>query len=63
MSVKIKSYLPPEKRVRSQLQQVKAKHMSFTHTNKKGIPKDLNKLKSIRHREHAITFLNEYIWI
>ena len=61
MSVKIKSYLPPEKRVRSQLQQVKAKHMSFTHTNKEGIPKDLNELKSIRHREHAITFLNQYM--
>ena len=60
-SVKIQSYLPPEKRVRSQLQQVKAKHMSFTHTNKEGIPKDLNELRAIKHREHAISFLNQYM--
>ena len=59
--ISIKSYLPPEKRVRSQLQQVKAKHMSFTHTNKEGIPKDLNELKAIKHRKHAISFLNQYM--
>ena len=60
MSVKIKSYLPPEKRERSKLQQVKDKHRSFTQTNKDGISKDLNELKSIKYREHAITFLNQY---
>ena len=56
--ISVKSYLPPEKRVRSKLQQVKDKHRSFTQTNKKGIPKDLNELKAIKHRDHAIAFLN-----
>src|ERR1044071_4664377 len=59
--VTIKSYLPPEKRERSKLQQVKDKHRSFTQTNKEGIPKDLNELKLIKYREHAIAFLNEYM--
>ena len=58
--ISVKSYLPPEKRVRSKLQQVKDKHRSFTQTNKEGIPKDLNELKAIKYRDHAITFLNEY---
>ena len=58
--ISVKSYLPPEKRVRSKLQQVKDKHRSFTQTNKEGIPKDLNELKEIKYREHAITFLNQY---
>jgi hypothetical protein len=58
--ISVKSYLPPEKRVRSKLQQVKDKHRSFTQTSKEGIPKDLNELKAIKHREHAITFLNQY---
>jgi recombination DNA repair RAD52 pathway protein len=61
MSVKIKSYLPPEKRERSKLQQVKDKHRSFTLTNKNGIPKDLNELKEMKYREHGITFLNQYM--
>src|SRR5579863_2018906 len=61
MSVKIKSYLPPEKKERSKLQQVKDKHRSFTQTNKDGIPKDLNELKLIKYREHGITFLNQYM--
>ena len=59
--ITVKSYLPPEKRVRSKLQQVKDKHRSFTQTSKEGIPKDLNELKSIKYREHAITFLNQYM--
>ena len=59
--VTIKSYLPPEKRERSKLQQVKDKHRSFTQTNKKGVPKDLNELKLIKYRDHAIAFLNEYM--
>ena len=59
--ISVKSYLPPEKRARSKLQQVKDKHRSFTQTNKEGIPKDLNELKAIKHREHAITFLNQYM--
>ena len=54
------SYLPPERRERSKLQQVKDMHRSYTQTNKKGIPKDLNKLKSIKYRQHAIAFLNQY---
>ena len=58
--ISVKSYLPPEKRVRSKLQQVKDKHRSFAQTSKEGIPKDLNELKAIKHREHAITFLNQY---
>jgi hypothetical protein len=61
MSVTIKSYLPPEKRERSKLQQVKDKHRSFTLTNKKDIPKDINELKAIKYRDHGITFLNEYM--
>src|SRR6476661_8209773 len=59
--ISVKSYLPPEKRARSKLQQVKDKHRSFTQTNKEGIPKDLNELKAIKHTEHAITFLNQYM--
>ena len=59
--VTIKSYLPPERRERSKLQQVKDKHRSFTQTNKKGVPKDLNELKLIKYRDHAIAFLNEYM--
>jgi hypothetical protein len=59
--ISVKSYLPPEKRARSKLQQVKDKHRSFTQTNKEGIPKDLNELKAIKHREHAITFLDQYM--
>ena len=58
--ITIKSYLPPEKREKSQLQQVKGKHSSFTQTNKKDIPKDLNEVQLIKNRDHAITFLNEY---
>src|SRR6476469_10015827 len=57
--ISVKSYLPPEKRLRSKLQQVKDKHRSFTQTNKEGIPKDLKELKAIKYRDHAITFLNE----
>ena len=60
-SVKITSYLPQVKRERSKLQQVKDKHRSFTQTTKEGIPKDLNELKAIKYREHAITFLNQYM--
>ena len=60
-NVTIKSYLPQEKRERSKLQQLKDKHRSFTQTNKKDIPKDLNELKLIKNRDHAITFLNEYM--
>ena len=59
--ISIKSYLPPEKRTRSKLQQVKDKHRSFTQTNKEGIPKDLNELKAIKYREHGVTFLNQYM--
>src|SRR6476469_9803936 len=59
--ISVKSYLPPEKRARSKLQQVKDKHRSFTQTNNEGIPKDLNELKAMKHREHAITFLNQYM--
>jgi len=59
--ISVKSYLPPEKRERSKLQQVKDKHRSFTQTSKEGIPKDLNELKAIKYREHAITFLNQYM--
>lgn len=58
--VTIKSYLPPEKRERSKLQQVKDKHRSFTQTNKQDIPKDMKELKSMKYRDHAIAFLNEY---
>jgi len=54
--ISVKSYLPPEKKERSKLQQVKDKHRSFTQTSKEGIPKDLNELKAIKYREHAITF-------
>ena len=57
----VKSYLPPEKRVQSKLQQVKDKHRSFTQTSKEGIPKDLNELKAIMYRDHSITFLNQYM--
>jgi len=60
-NVIIKSYLPLERRERSKLQQVKDKHRSFTQTNKQGIPKDLNELKSMKYRDYAITFLNEYM--
>ena len=60
-NVTIKSYLPQEKRERSKLQQVKDKYRSFTQTNKKDIPKDLNELKLIKNRDHAIAFLNEYM--
>ena len=60
-NVTIKSYLPQEKSKRSKLQQVKDKHRSFTQTNKKDIPKDLNELKLIKNRDHAIAFLNEYM--
>jgi len=59
--VTIKSYLPQEKRERTKLQQVKDKYRSFTQTNKEGIPKDLNELKSIKYRDHAISFLNQYM--
>ena len=59
--VTIKSYLPQEKRERSNLQMVKDKHRSFIQTNKEGIPKDLNELKAIKYREHAISFLNQYM--
>ena len=59
--VTIKSYLPPEKKERTKLQQVKDKYRSFTQTNKEGIPKDLNELKSIKCREPAIPCLNQYI--
>src|SRR3989441_5550328 len=59
--VTIKSYLPEGKRERSKLQQLKDKHRSFTETNKEGIPKDLNELKLMKYREHAITFLNQYL--
>src|SRR6476469_1055634 len=59
--ISVKLYLPPEKRARSKLQQVKDKHRSFMQTSKEGIPKDLNELKAIKHREHAITFLNQYM--
>ena len=59
--ISVKSYLPPEKRVRSKLQQVKDEHRSFTQTSKEGIPKDLSELKAIKHRKHAITFLNQYM--
>jgi len=59
--VTIKSYLPQEKRERSKVQQVKDKHRSYTQTNKEGIPKDLNELKLIKLREHALTFLNQYM--
>jgi len=61
MTVIIKSYLPQEKRERSKLQQVKNKHRSYTRTKKEGFPKDLNELKAIKHREHGITFLNQYM--
>ena len=60
-NVIVTSYLPPEKRERSKLQQVKDMHKSYTQTNKNGIPKDLNELKSIKYREHAISFLNQYM--
>ena len=30
-------------------------------SNKEGIPKDLNELKSIKCREHAKTFVNQYM--
>jgi len=60
-NVTIKSYLPQENRERYKLQQVKDKHRSFTQTNKKDIPKDINELKLIKNRDHAITFLNEYM--
>jgi hypothetical protein len=59
--VTITSYLPPVKRERSKLQQLKDKHRSFTETSKEGIPKDLNELKLIKYRDHGITFLNEYL--
>ena len=59
--VTIKSYLPQEKRERSKLQQVKDKHRSFTQTSNEGIPKDLKELKAIKYREHAITFLNQFM--
>ena len=59
--VTIKSYLPQEKRERSKLQQVKDKHRSFIQTNKESIPKDLLELKAIKYREHAISFLNQYM--
>ena len=59
--VTIKSYLPPVKKERSNLQQVKDKYRSFSQTNKEGIPKDLNELKSIKNREHGISFLNQYM--
>jgi hypothetical protein len=58
--VTVKSYLPQEKKERSKLQQVKDKHKSFTQTSNEGIPKDLNELKSIKLREHALTFINHY---
>lgn len=59
--VTIKSYLPPEKRERSKLQQVKDKYRSFTQTNTEGLPKDLIELKDIKYREHAITFMHQYM--
>ena len=61
MAVNVKSYLPLEKKERSKLQQVKDKHMSFTKASKDGIPKDIDELKLIRNREHAIAYLNQYI--
>ena len=58
----VQSYLPlQEKNERSKLLQLKDKYRSFTKSNKEGIPKDLNELKLIKHREHAITFLNQYL--
>ena len=60
-NVIIKSYLPLERRERTKLQQAKDKYRSFTQTNKQGIPKDLNELKSMKYRDHAISFLNEYM--
>ena len=59
--ISVKSYLPPEKKERSKLQQVKDKHRSFTQTSQEGIPKDLNELKAIKYREHAISFLDQYM--
>ena len=35
--------------------------MSFTKASKDGIPKDIDELKLIRNREHAIAYLNQYI--
>src|SRR5271165_5814634 len=57
--VTVKSYLPQEKRERSKLQQVKDKHRSFSQATKEGIPKDFDEIKSIKLREHALTFLNQ----
>ena len=57
--VTVTSYLPQEKKERSKLQQVKDKHRSFTQASKEGIPKDFNEIKSIKLREHALTFLNQ----
>ena len=59
-NITVISYLPPERRERSKLQQVKDMHRSYTQTNKQGIPKDLKDLKSIKYRQHAIVFLNQY---
>ena len=59
-SVKSTYYLPPPKRERSNLQQVKDKYRSFIQANKEGVPKDLADLKDIRHREHALLFLKQY---
>jgi hypothetical protein len=60
-SVTVKSYLPQEKKERSKLQQIKDKHRSFTQTSNEGIPKDFKELKSIKLREHGLTFLNQYM--
>ena len=57
----IQSYLPLERNERSKLQHIKDKHRSFTQTSKEGIPKDLNELKLMRKREHAISFIDLYI--
>jgi len=59
--VTVKSYLPAKKRERSKLQQVKDKHRSYAQNSKEGIPKDFNELKSIKLREHALTFLNQFM--
>jgi len=55
------TYYLPLKREQSKLQQVKNKYKSFTQANKEGIPKDLEELKLIKLREHAIAFLELYM--
>ena len=58
-TVEVKSYVPAKKRERSKLQQVKDKYRSYNQINKEGLPKDLNEIKSMKLKEHALTFLNQ----